>query len=178
MSESSLSPEQPALPQLYCGNCGAPIPANKHFCEACLAPASLAVTTPPVPQPAPPEPAPAAAVPEPKPPAAPAAVPLAEPLPRPAPLPRPSRPAAPAAWPAAAAVRWPWLLLLVTAAVLSVPLLMCGFVILIAAGDMATTGELSAEEYRLFGLLFCLLPGLIMGGLAILAGTRGLPQRK
>jgi len=45
---SDLKPEkdQPAA-QLYCGNCGAPIPPGKHFCEVCLAPASLATPTPP-----------------------------------------------------------------------------------------------------------------------------------
>ncbi len=58
MSENK--PETPT-PHLYCGNCGAPIPPKKHFCEVCLAPASIATTTPPSPpEPAPPQPVEAA----------------------------------------------------------------------------------------------------------------------
>lgn len=50
MSEAT-TPPQPSTepPVLYCGNCGAPIPPKKHFCERCLAPASLATPTPPAP---------------------------------------------------------------------------------------------------------------------------------
>jgi hypothetical protein len=51
MSDSNPSTD-PAAPQLYCGNCGAPIPTGKHFCPVCLAPTSLATPTPPETQPA------------------------------------------------------------------------------------------------------------------------------
>ena len=56
MSDMKLDKEPAAAP-LYCGNCGAPIPPGKHFCEQCLAPASLAAATPP-PAPVPSEPPP------------------------------------------------------------------------------------------------------------------------
>ncbi len=188
MSEPIPSSEHTT--RLYCGNCGAPIPPGKHFCDVCLAPASIAVTTPPEPAPAPPEPAPASPGPVP---AAPAQTPPRH-VPERVSAPPPPAASAPVARPAASAVpgplpapavpavdgplRWPWLVVLIVATVLSLPMLMCGFLILIAAGDMATTGELSVEEYRLFGLLFCLLPGLVLGGLAVLAGSRGLRRRR
>ncbi len=49
MSEPDLPQDETSPVQLYCGNCGAPIPPRKHFCEECLAPASLAVPQPPAP---------------------------------------------------------------------------------------------------------------------------------
>ena len=129
MTEPLPSPDKPSKepaepPQLCCGNCGAPIPPGKHFCVICLAPASLAVPTPPAPaappaetppirpapqptEPAPTPPAPVAAPVGPAPalpgpptaapvvPPGPAAVPLVPPGPTPAPLVRPTSPAIP-----------------------------------------------------------------------------------
>lgn len=59
MSDKNL--EKPTLSPRYCGNCGTPIPPGKHFCEVCLAPASLATLTPPPPPAEPAAPPPAAA---------------------------------------------------------------------------------------------------------------------
>lgn len=187
MSEPAAAPaEVPASPQLYCGNCGAPIPPGKHFCEQCLAPASLAGPFPPPTEPAAPasvqgaEAAPAAGAPVPPlevpPPATlPAAPPpahAAAPGSPPAPAGPPPVPAARALWPggypaasppatAAQSTRWLWIVLLVGALVLACPLYLGTAVVLLGSANL---------QEALVGLA-CAIPALVLTAAAVLGGV-------
>lgn len=154
--------EIPTVPEpaktLFCGNCAAELPPSSSFCPECGAPASMAVSKPVEPT------KPTTAPP-------PAASPVVPPVKsRPVVPPTPEGPKQP--------VRWPWITLLIGGSILALLFICCSCLLWYIAPEMAADGEYTIEGTRLFALIACLVPGLLLVAAAVFGGVYAFRRPK
>ena len=155
--DAAVSPPTPPPPPseatqpLLCGNCAVELDPQSRFCHECGAPVSMAVTS--LPEPVPSVTGPSSAVK--------AVVP-------------PSPPEAESSRPP----RWPWMTLMIGGGILAMAILCCGCLVLFMAKDLAADGEFTVEGVRLFSLICCLVPGLLLVSSAVFGGVQAFRRPK